>query len=53
MSLIDCLADNGWVDAMMIHKIFLKNFRAVSPALHDFNPEANTVVASLLSSVCF
>lgn len=54
LRLIDCLVDNYWVggvSAMVIHKIFLKNFRAVSPALHGFNLEANTDVASLLSSV--
>lgn len=54
LSLIDCLADNGWVggvSAMVMHKIFMKIFRAVSPALHYFNPEANT--AALLSPVCF
>lgn len=38
---------------MAIHRIFLKIFRAVSPALIDFNPETNTDVDSLLSSVCF
>lgn len=51
----DCLADNDWVggiSSMVIHKIFLKKFRAVSPALHGFNLEANTDVASLLSFVC-
>lgn len=43
LSLIDCLADNGWfggVSAMVIHKIFVNIFRAVSQALNDLNPES-------------